>query len=213
MIEKVKKYIKNNSVVLIIVGIGCVFVLFNIIGNCIDEKQLQQMQPTVNRQMIIDSVNNARRAELIKQRDSLIKDSEKKLISQKNITSKYTNQVSLLKAEVSYFKNKYKENPTISNCDSIVSSQTKTILAQDTKIESLGQEAEEYSRQVYLLKVNSVEKDSTISYQRSYMRIKDDELIQAMALYEKLSERRKIGNAIRNTLIATGATIIFIKSI
>ena len=45
------------------------------------------------------------------------------------------------------------------------------------------------------------------------MKLKDDELIQAKVLYEKLSERRKIGNAIRNTLIATGATIIFIKSI
>ena len=213
MIETVKKFIKNNSVVLIIVGIGCMFILFNVIGNCRADKQLQQMQPTINRQMIIDSVNNATRVELIKQRDSLIKESEKKLIRQKDITSKYTNQVSLLKAEVNYFKNKYKEEPTISNCDSIVGSQTETILAQDTVIESLGQEAEEYSRQVYLLKVNSVQKDSTISYQRSYMKLMDDELVQAKVLYEKLSERRKIGNAIRNTLIATGATIIFIKSI
>ena len=213
MIETVKKYIKNNSVVLIIVGIGCMFILLNVIGNCMAERQLQQMQPNINRQMIIDSVNNATRAKLIKQRDSLIKESEKKLISQKNITAKYTNQVSLLKAEVSYFKNKYKEEPTISNCDSIVDAQAETILAQDTVIESLGEEAEQYSRQVYLLKVNSVEKDSTISYQKSYMRLKDDELIQTKALYEKLSERRKIGNAIRNTLIATGATIIFIKSI
>ena len=213
MIESVKKFIKNNSVVLIIVGIGCMFMLFNNIGNCISEKQLQQIQPTVNRKMIIDSVNNAARTELIKQRDSLIKESEKKLISQKNITAKYTNQVSLLKAEVNYFKNKYKEEPTISNCDSIVESQTETILAQDTVIESLGHEAEEYSRQVYLLKVNSVQKDSIISYQKSYMKLMDEELIQSKTLYEKLSERRKIGNAIRNTLIATGATIIFIKSI
>lgn len=213
MKESVKKFIKDNAIVLIIVFIAGTFVLLNVIGNCKSRSELEQMQPTINRQMIVDSVNNATRIELIKQRDSLIKESEKKLIRQKDITSKYTNQVSLLKAEVNYFKNKYKEEPTISNCDSIVGSQTETILAQDTVIESLGQEAEEYSRQVYLLKVNSVQKDSTISYQRSYMKLKDDELIQAKVLYEKLSERRKIGNAIRNTLIATGATIIFIKSI
>lgn len=213
MKEIVKKFIKDNSIVLIIAFIAGTFVLLNVIGNCKSRSELEQMQPTINRQMIVDSVNNATRIELIKQRDSLIKESEKKLIRQKDITSKYTNQVSLLKAEVNYFKNKYKEEPTISNCDSIVGSQTETILAQDTVIESLGQEAEEYSRQVYLLKVNSVQKDSTISYQRSYMKLKDDELIQAKVLYEKLSERRKIGNAIRNTLIATGATIIFIKSI
>ena len=96
MIETVKKFIKNNSVVLIIVGIGCMFILFNVIGNCRADKHLQQMQPTINRQMIIDSVNNATRAELIKQRDSLIKESEKKLINFMNIKEHYNTKLEFL---------------------------------------------------------------------------------------------------------------------
>ena len=97
----------------------------------------------------------------------------------------------------------YDADPTLQNCDSVVDNQQKVIAEQDNTIESLGAEAEEYSLQLHTLKQNIFLLDSTVLRERNEVKALQINLADTRILYEKLSERRKIGNAIRNAIIVT----------
>ena len=105
----------------------------------------------------------------------------------------------------------YEADPTLQNCDSVVSNQQKVIAEQEGAIESLGAEAEEYSLQLHTLKQNIVLLDSTVMRERNEIKNLQIDLTNTRVLYEKLSERRKIGNAIRNAIIVTELVAILIK--
>lgn len=105
----------------------------------------------------------------------------------------------------------YEADPTLQNCDSVVSNQQKVIAEQEGAIESLGAEAEEYSLQLHTLKQNIVLLDSTVMRERNEIKNLQIDLTDTRVLYEKLRDRRKAGNLVRNTIILVELVAILIK--
>ena len=204
--EKIKNFALANKLMLVVVGFGLVFLLINRIGSCVDKKQgatVEQIGEDAVRRHVIDSMQNLMDKELIAQNNRLVKESEQRLKDQQKVTVGYKNEAKIWKHKTDSLMSVYEADPTLQNCDSVVDNQQKVIAEQDNIIESLGAEAEEYSGQLHVLKQNIVLLDSAVLRERNEVKALQINLADTRILYEKLSERRKIGNAIRNAIIVT----------
>ncbi len=204
--EKIKTFTLGNKLILAVVGVGLVFLLINRIGSCVDKRQgatVEQISADAVRRHVIDSMRHLMDKELLDQNNRLVKESEKRLKDQQKVTVSYKNEAKIWKHKTDSLMAVYEADPTLQNCDSVVDNQQKVIAEQDNTIESLGAEAEEYSLQLHTLKRNIVLLDSTVLRERNEVKALQINLADTRVLYEKLSERRKIGNAIRNAIIVT----------
>ena len=204
--EKIKDFALANKLMLVVAGFGLVFLLINRIGSCMDKKQgatVEQIGEDAVRRHVIDSMQNLMDKELIAQNNRLVKESEQRLKEQQKVTVGYKNEAKIWKHKTDSLMSVYEADPTLQNCDSVVDNQQKVIAEQDNTIESLGAEAEEYSLQLHTIKRNIVLLDSTVLRERNEVKALQINLADTRVLYEKLSERRKIGNAIRNAIIVT----------
>lgn len=204
--DKIKTFTLGNKLILVVVGVGLVFLLINRIGSCVDKRQgatVEQISADAVRRHVIDSMRHLMDKELLDQNNRLVKESEKRLKDQQKATVNYKNEAKIWKHKTDSLMAVYEADPTLQNCDSVVDNQQKVIAEQDNTIESLGAEAEEYSLQLHTLKRNIVLLDSTVLRQRNEVKALQINLADTRILYEKLSERRKIGNAIRNAIIVT----------
>lgn len=204
--EKIKTFTLGNKLILAVVGVGLVFLLINRIGSCVDKRQgatVEQISADAVRRHVIDSMRHLMDKELLDQNNRLVKESEKRLKDQQKVTISYKNEAKIWKHKTDSLMAVYEADPTLQNCDSVVDNQQKVIAEQDNTIESLGAEAEEYSLQLHTLKRNIVLLDSTVLRERNEVKALQINLADTRILYEKLSERRKIGNAIRNAIIVT----------
>lgn len=199
---------------LVVVGFGLVFLLINRIGSCVDKKQgatVEQIGEDAVRRHVIDSMQNLMDKELIAQNNRLVKESEQRLKDQQKVTVSYKNEAKIWKHKADSLKGVYEADPTLQNCDSVVSNQQKVIAEQEGAIESLGAEAEEYSLQLHTLKQNIVLLDSTVMRERNEIKNLQIDLTDTRVLYEKLRDRRKAGNLVRNTIILVELVAILIK--
>ena len=204
--EKIKTFTLGNKLILAVVGVGLVFLLINRIGSCVDKRQgatVEQISADAVRRHVIDSMRHLMDKELLDQNNRLVKESEKRLKDQQKVTVSYKNEAKIWKHKTDSLQKVYSADPTLANCNSIVASQKNQIAEQEGAIESLGAEAEEYSLQLHTLKRNIVLLDSTVLRERNEVKALQINLADTRILYEKLSERRKIGNAIRNAIIVT----------
>ena len=204
--EKIKTFTLGNKLILAVVGVGLVFLLINRIGSCVDKRQgasLEQISADAVRRHVIDSMRHLMDKELLDQNNRLVKESEKRLKDQQKVTVSYKNEAKIWKHKTDSLQKVYSADPTLANCNSIVASQKNQIAVQEGAIESLGAEAEEYSLQLHTLKRNIVLLDSTVLRERNEVKALQINLADTRILYEQLSERRKIGNAIRNAIIVT----------
>lgn len=204
--EKIKTFTFGNKLILSVVGVGLVFLLINRIGSCVDKRQgatVEQISADAVRRHVIDSMRHLMDKELLDQNNRLVKESEKRLKDQQKVTVSYKNEAKIWKHKTDSLMAVYEADPTLQNCDSVVDNQQKVIAEQDNTIESLGAEAEEYSLQLHTIKRNIVLLDSTVLRERNEVKALQINLADTRILYEKLSERRKIGNAIRNAIIVT----------
>ena len=204
--EKIKTFTLGNKLILAVVGVGLVFLLINRIGSCVDKRQgatVEQISAEAVRRHVIDSMRHLMDKELLDQNNRLVKVSEQRLKDQQKVTAGYKNEAKVWKHKTDSLMAVYEADPTLQNCDSVVDNQQKLIAEQDNTIESLGAEAEEYSLQLHTLKRNIVLLDSTVLRERNEVKALQINLADTRILYEKLSERRKIGNAIRNAIIVT----------
>ena len=199
---------------LVVVGFGLVFLLINRIGSCVDKKQgatVEQIGADAVRRHVIDSMQNLMDKELIAQNNRLVKESEQRLKDQQKVTVGYKNEAKIWKHKTDSLMSVYEADPTLQNCDSVVSNQQKVIAEQEGAIESLGAEAEEYSLQLHTLKQNIVLLDSTVMRERNEIKNLQIDLTDTRVLYEKLRDRRKTGNLVRNTIILVELVAILIK--
>ena len=204
--EKIKTFTLGNKLILAVVGVGLVFLLINRIGSCVDKRQgatVEQISADAVRRHVIDSMRHLMDKELLDQNNRLVKESEKRLKDQQKVTISYKNEAKSWKHKTDSLQKVYSADPTLANCNSIVASQKNQIAEQEGAIESLGAEAEEYSGQLHVLKQNIVLLDSAVMRERNEVKALQINLADTRILYEKLSERRKIGNAIRNAIIVT----------
>ena len=204
--EKIKTFTLGNKLILAVVGVGLVFLLINRIGSCVDKRQgatVEQISADAVRRHVIDSMRHLMDKELLEQNNRLVKESEKRLKDQQKVTVSYKNEAKIWKHKTDSLMAVYEADPTLQNCDSVVDNQQKVIAEQDNTIESLGAEAEEDSLQLHTIKRNIVLLDSTVLRERNEVKALQINLADTRILYEKLSERRKIGNAIRNAIIVT----------
>ena len=204
--EKIKTFTLGNKLILAVVGVGLVFLLINRIGSCVDKRHgatVEQISADAVRRHVIDSMRHLMDKELLDQNNRLVKESEKRLKDQQKVTVGYKNEAKIWKHKTDSLIAVYEADPTLQNCDSVVSNQQKVIVEQEGAIESLGAEAEEYSLQLHTIKRNIVLLDSTVLRERNEVKALQINLADTRVLYEKLSERRKIGNAIRNAIIVT----------
>lgn len=204
--EKIKTFTLGNKLILAVVGVGLVFLLINRIGSCVDKRQratVEQISADAVRRHVIDSMQHLMDKELLDQNNRLVKESEKRLKDQQKVTVSYKNEAKIWKHKTDSLQKVYSADPTLANCNSIVASQKNQIAEQEGAIESLGAEAEEYSLQLHALKRNIILLDSTVLRERNEVKALQINLADTRILYEKLSERRKIGNAIRNAIIVT----------
>ena len=193
---------------------GLVFLLINRIGSCVDKKQgatVEQISEDAVRRHVIDSMQNLTDKELIAQNNRLVKESEQRLKDQQKVTVGYKNEAKIWKHKTDSLMSVYEADPTLQNCDSVVSNQQKVIAEQEGAIESLGAEAEEYSLQLHTLKQNIVLLDSTVMRERNEIKNLQIDLTDTRVLYEKLRDRRKAGNLVRNTIILVELVAILIK--
>ena len=193
---------------------GLVFLLINRIGSCVDKKQgatVEQISEDAVRRHVIDSMQNLMDKELIAQNNRLVKESEQRLKDQQKVTVIYKNEAKIWKHKTDSLMSVYEADPTLQNCDSVVSNQQKVIAEQEGAIESLGAEAEEYSLQLHTLKQNIVLLDSTVMRERNEIKNLQIDLTDTRVLYEKLRDRRKAGNLVRNTIILVELVAILIK--
>ena len=193
---------------------GLVFLLINRIGSCVDKKQgatVEQISEDAVRRHVIDSMQNLTDKELIAQNNRLVKESEQRLKDQQKVTVSYKNEAKIWKHKTDSLMSVYEADPTLQNCDSVVSNQQKVIAEQEGAIESLGAEAEEYSLQLHTLKQNIVLLDSTVMRERNEIKNLQIDLTDTRVLYEKLRDRRKAGNLVRNTIILVELVAILIK--
>ena len=212
--EKIKNFALANKLMLVVVGFGLVFLLINRIGSCVDKKQgatVEQIGEDAVRRHVIDSMQNLMDKELIAQNNRLVKESEQRLKDQQKVTVSYKNEAKIWKHKADSLKGVYEADPTLQNCDSVVSNQQKVIAEQEGAIESLGAEAEEYSLQLHTLKQNIVLLDSTVMRERNEIKNLQIDLTDTRVLYEKLRDRRKTGNLVRNTIILVELVAILIK--
>ena len=199
---------------LVVVGFGLVFLLINRIGSCVDKKQgatVEQIGEDAVRRHVIDSMQNLMDKELIAQNNRLVKESEQRLKDQQKATLSYKNEAKIWKHKTDSLMSVYEADPTLQNCDSVVSNQQKVIAEQEGAIESLGAEAEEYSLQLHTLRQNIVLLDSTVMRERNEIKNLQIDLTNTHVLYEKLRDRRKTGNLVRNTIILVELVAILIK--
>ena len=204
--EKIKTFTLGNKLILAVVSVGLVFLLINRIGSCVDKRHgatVEQISADAVRRHVVDSMQHLMDKELIDQNNRLVKESEKRLKDQQKVTVSYKNEAKIWKHKTDSLQKVYSADPTLANCNSIVASQKNQIAEQEGAIESLGAEAEEYSLQLHTLKRNIVLLDSTVLRERNEVKALQINLADTRVLYEKLSERRKIGNAIRNAIIVT----------
>ena len=204
--DKIKTFTLGNKLILAVVGVGLVFFMINRIGSCVDKRQgatVEQISADAVRRHVIDSMRHLMDKELLDQNNRLVKESEKRLKDQQKVTVSYKNEAKIWKHKTDSLMAVYEADPTLQNCDSVVDNQQKVIAEQDNTIESLGAEAEEYSLQLHTIKRNIVLLDSTVLRERNEVKALQINLADTRILYEKLSERRKIGNAIRNAIIVT----------
>ena len=212
--EKIKDFALANKLMLVVVGFGLVFLLINRIGSCVDKRQgatVEQISADAVRRHVIDSMQNLMDKELIAQNNRLVKESEKRLKDQQKVTVSYKNEAKIWKHKTDSLMAVYEADPTLQNCDSVVSNQQKVIAEQEGAIESLGAEAEEYSLQLHTLKQNIVLLDSTVMRERNEIKNLQIDLTDTRVLYEKLRDRRKTGNLVRNTIILVELVAILIK--
>jgi hypothetical protein len=212
--EKIKNFALANKLMLAVAVFGLVFLLINRIGSCVDKKQgatVEQISEDAVRRHVIDSMQNLTDKELIAQNNRLVKESEQRLKDQQKVTVGYKNEAKIWKHKTDSLMGVYEADPTLQNCDSVVSSQQKAIAEQEGAIESLGAEAEEYSLQLHTLKQNIVLLDSTVLRERNEIKNLQIDLTDTRVLYEKLKDRRKTGNLVRNTIILVELVAILIK--
>ena len=212
--ENIKNFALANKLMLVVVGFGLVFLLINRIGSCVDKKQgatVEQIGEDAVRRHVIDSMQNLMDKELIAQNNRLVKESEQRLKDQQKVTVGYKNEAKIWKHKTDSLMSVYEADPTLQNCDSVVSNQQKVIAEQEGAIESLGAEAEEYSLQLHTLKQNIVLLDSTVMRERNEIKNLQIDLTNTHVLYEKLRDRRKTGNLVRNTIILVELVAILIK--
>ena len=212
--EKIKNFALANKLMLVVVGFGLVFLLINRIGSCVDKKQgatVEQIGEDAARRHVIDSMQNLMDKELIAQNNRLVKESEQRLKDQQKVTVSYKNEAKIWKHKTDSLMSVYEADPTLQNCDSVVSNQQKVIAEQEGAIESLGAEAEEYSLQLHTLRQNIVLLDSTVMRERNEIKNLQIDLTDTRVLYEKLRDRRKTGNLVRNTIILVELVAILIK--
>ena len=193
---------------------GLVFLLINRIGSCVDKKQgatVEQIGEDAARRHVIDSMQNLMDKELIAQNNRLVKESEQRLKDQQKVTLSYKNEAKIWKHKTDSLMSVYEADPTLQNCDSVVGNQQKVIAEQEGAIESLGAEAEEYSLQLHTLKQNIVLLDSTVLRECNEIKNLQIDLTDTYVLYEKLRDRRKTGNLVRNTIILVELVAILIK--
>ena len=212
--EKIKNFALANKLMLAVVGFGLVFLLINRIGSCMDKKQgatVEQIGEDAVRRHVIDSMQNLMDKELIAQNNRLVEESEQRLKDQQKATLSYKNEAKIWKHKTDSLMAVYEADPTLQNCDSVVSNQQKVIAEQEGAIESLGAEAEEYSLQLHTLKQNIVLLDSTVMRERNEIKNLQIDLTNTHVLYEKLRDRRKAGNLVRNTIILVELVAILIK--
>lgn len=199
---------------LAVVGFGLIFLLINRIGSCVDKKQgttVEQIGEDAVRRHVVDSMQNLMDKELIAQNNRLVKESEQRLKNQQKVTVSYKNEAKIWKHKTDSLMAVYEADPTLQNCDSVVDNQQKVIAEQEGAIESLGAEAEEYSLQLHTLKQNIVLLDSTVLRERNEIKNLQINLADTRVLYEKLRDRRKMGNLVRNTIILVELVAILIK--
>ena len=199
---------------LAVVGFGLVFLLINRIGSCVDKRQgatVGQISANAVRRHVVDSMQHLMDKELIDQNNRLVKESEKRLKDQQKVTINYKNEAKRWKHKTDSLQKVYSADPTLQNCDSVVGNQQKVIAEQEGAIESLGAEAEEYSLQLHTLRQNLVLLDSTVLRERNEIKNLQLNLADAHVLYEKLRDRRKTGNLVRNTIILVELVAILIK--
>ena len=214
MPEKIKNFALANKLMLVVVGFGLVFLLINRIGSCVDKKQgatVEQLGEDAVRRHVIDSMRHLMDKELIAQNNRLVKESEQRLKDQQKVTVLYKNEAKIWKHKTDSLMSVYEADPTLQNCDSVVSNQQKVIAEQEGAIESLGAEAEEYSLQLHTLRQNIVLLDSTVMRERNEIKNLQIDLTDTRVLYEKLRDRRKAGNLVRNTIILVELVAILIK--
>ena len=212
--EKIKTFTLGNKLILAVVGVGLVFLLINRIGSCVDKRQgatVEQISADAVRRHVIDSMRHLMDKELLDQNNRLVKESEKRLKDQQKVTVSYKNEAKIWKHKTDSLMAVYEADPTLQNCDSVVSNQQKVIAEQEGAIESLGAEAEEYSLQLHTLRQNIVLLDSTVMRERNEIKNLQIDLTDTRVLYEKLRDRRKAGNLVRNTIILVELVAILIK--
>ena len=212
--DKIKTFTLGNKLILAVVGVGLVFLLINRIGSCVDKRQgatVEQISADAVRRHVIDSMRHLMDKELLVQNNRLVKESEKRLKDQQKVTVGYKNEAKIWKHKTDSLMSVYEADPTLQNCDSVVDNQQKVIAEQEGAIESLGAEAEEYSLQLHTLKQNIVLLDSTVLRERNEIKNLQIDLTDTRALYEKLRDRRKTGNLVRNTIILVELVAILIK--
>lgn len=212
--EKIKDFALANKLMLVVAGFGLVFLLINRIGSCVDKRQgatVEQISADAVRRHVIDSMRHLMDKELLEQNNRIVKESEKRLKDQQKVTVSYKNEAKIWKHKTDSLMAVYEADPTLQNCDSVVDNQQKVIAEQDNTIESLGTEAEEYSLQLHTLKQNIVLLDSTVMRERNEIKNLQIGLTDTRVLYEKLRDRRKTGNLVRNTIILVELVAILIK--
>ena len=143
--ENIKNFALANKLMLVVVGFGLVFLLINRIGSCVDKKQgatVEQIGEDAVRRHVINSMQNLMDKEMIAQNNRLVKESEQRLKDQQKVTVGYKNEAKIWKHKTDSLMSVYEADPTLQNCNSVVSNQQKVIAEQEGAIESLEVEAE-----------------------------------------------------------------------
>jgi hypothetical protein len=179
-----KNFIKNNIIQIIVILI-LVFVIFlqkcgvKRTNNVINNSGLQQ---TVNH--VKDSLNSIHYNELIENYEAGKKAEAVNTEIYKNKASKYKTESERLKHISDSLIAKY---PIDTTCKKIVTAKQAEIDTLNVAVENIGQEAESYSRQLYLCEKGSILKDTVIMN-------KTDLINQTNELNNKLTKELKAKN-------------------
>lgn len=186
------------------------------IGTCAENKNEQQTQEISNTILYnkgVDSVKLLMQDKLIQQADSLEKIADKNLLELKKKTDKDKAGLRTQKEEADSALARFTRNPDLENCITTVKEQKEQIYEQETVIEDLGAEAEEYSNKNYALvqKVEGLE--TKIVILKSQHTTDSVTVVKLMNQNEKIQKQNKVGKFIRNTIITIETAFLIVKSL
>lgn len=206
------KWWKEISFAIIAICVG----VFLLSGSC-SEKQNSELSQSINDKQLynrgVDSMKLLINDLLIKQADSLLNVSDEKIYVLKNKTSKDKLKLEKEKVDKDSALARFKRNPDIENCKKTVSEQQDCISAQDSIIEDLGAEAEEYSNKnlAYEIKIKGLDGKLSVMNQKS---VNDSTIIQDYKKQNtRLEKRSKFREGVLKVVIVAETVYLLIKSV